>query len=156
MAEGGQFVWYFRTRNYYKNIFIAKFDELERCYNNLINLSLINVALALRFMLFDSQTLLDLLNKEKQLPINFCVNKAMNFDETEIVISLMLWREVSFTPLDSDKCLQKAAFLKWTCVYYVGQSITVLDILKFYAYVRGAYILIGAKLNINLFVKLLR
>lgn len=61
----------------------------------------------------------------------------MNFDETEIAGSLMLWREVSFNPLDEYKCLKKAAFLKWPCVYYIGQSITILDVIKFYAYVRG-------------------
>lgn len=118
-------------------MFVSKFDEIERCHNNLSNFSLINVTPALRFMLFDSQPLLDILNREKHLPINFCVNNAMDFDETEITTSMMLWREVSFNPLDEYKGLKKAAFLKWPCVYYIGQSITVLDVIKFYAYVRG-------------------
>lgn len=125
------------SEDYYKNMFIVKFDEIERCHKNLSNFSLINVTTALRFMLFDSQPLLDLLNKEKQLPIKFCVNNAMSFDEKEIATSLMIWREVSFNPLDEYRHLKKAAFLKWPCVYYMRQSITVLEVIKFYAYVRG-------------------
>lgn len=54
-------------------MFISKFDEIKRCHSNLTNFSLINVTPALRFMLFDSQPLLDILNKDKHLPINFCV-----------------------------------------------------------------------------------
>ncbi|GAB2820302.1 hypothetical protein [Ferruginibacter profundus] len=125
------------SQDYYKNMFISKYDEIERCHNNLTNFSLINVTPALRFMLFDSQPLLDILNRDKHLPIIFYVNNAINFDETEIATSMMLWKEVSFNPLDEYKLLKKDAFLKWPCVYYIGQSITILDVIKFYAYVRG-------------------
>lgn len=123
--------------DYYKNMFLQKFEEIERCHSNLSNYSLINVTPSLRFMLFDSQPLIDILNSEKQLPLKFCVNNAMSFDETEIATSLMLWKEIGFNLYDEYKCLKKAAFLKWPCIYYLGNPITVLDIIKFYAYVRG-------------------
>lgn len=125
------------SSEYYKNMFIVKFDEIERCNNNLTNFSLINVTQALRFMLFDSQPLLDILNKEKQLPIKFYVNNAMSFDANDIATSLMLWKEISFNIYDDYMPLKKGGFLKWHCIYYMGKPITVLDVIKFYAYVRG-------------------
>ncbi len=125
------------SEDYYKNMFIAKFEEVERCSQNLSNYSLINVTPALRYMLFDSQPLLDFLNREKRLPITFCVNNAQSFDETEIATSLMLWKEVGFSLYDEYKCLKKDAFLKWPCIYYMGKPIRILDVIKFYAYVRG-------------------
>lgn len=125
------------SEDYYKNMFIAKFDEIERCHNNLSNFSLINVTPSLRYILFDSMPLLDYLNMQKHIPIKFCVNNAQNFDETEISSSVMLWKEVGFSLYDEYKCLTKDKFLKWPCIYYMGKPIRILEVIKFYGYVRG-------------------
>lgn len=125
------------SEEYYKNMFLQKFGEIERCHLNLSNYSLINVTPALRFLLFDSQPLIDILNKEKKLPLKFCVNNAIKFDQSEIADSVMLWKEISFNLYEEYKCLKKASFLKWPCIYYLGNPVTVLDVIKFYAYVRG-------------------
>lgn len=118
-------------------MFLVKFQEFERCHNDLSNYSLIHASSAIRPLLFDSNPLIDILNREKMLPIKFCVNNMQFFSETEIENSLFLWKEISPILYESYLHLKKDGFLKHPCVYYLSKPITVLDVLKFYAYVRG-------------------
>jgi hypothetical protein len=124
--------------NHYKILFVRKLQELENAYVESSNFSLIDASNALRMLLLDSLPLVDLLNKEKQLPIRYSVNNdPWHEDSLEIALPILAWKEInpvfSSNPVD----LKKDAFLKFTCIYFLKQPFTVQDVLKFYAYVRG-------------------
>jgi len=125
------------SEDYYKNMFIQKFKDVERCYKELSNYSLIQTSNSLRYLLYDSPPLLDILNREKKLPIIFTVDNHSSFSKSEIASAIILWKEIN--PIfDADSLdLKKGAFLKWECLYFLGKSITILDIMQFYAYARG-------------------
>lgn len=125
------------SKEYYKNLFLQKFEEIERCYTNPTNFSIINVTPALRILLFDTTPLIDIVNRENKIPITFCVNNSKHFDDTEKAISILLWKEINVNINDEYISLKKDAFLKWQCIHYLGKAITILDVIKFYAYVRG-------------------
>jgi hypothetical protein len=122
-----------------RNMFIIKFNEIERCYNEMSNYSLIHVTGALRYILFDSPPLLDVLNKEKRYPIYFRVMNDTRFDidKEQIKSSLMFWIEINPQEYSGWLDLKKDAFLKFICAYVNGKPITILDIIQFYAYSRG-------------------
>ncbi|MFT3678626.1 MAG: hypothetical protein QM791_00050 [Ferruginibacter sp.] len=122
---------------YYKTMFARKLQELEKCHNELSNYSLIDASATLRFLLLDSTPLVDLLNREKKLPITYRVNNDPWHENTEEMLPILEWKEInpalSMNPAD----LKKDAFLKFKCFYFLQEPHTVLDVLKFYAYVRG-------------------
>lgn len=85
---------------------------------------------------FDTKALVDILNREKKLPITYCIsNDDWHTDEPGIAI--LKWRELSPSLATTTKRLKKEAFFKEVCVFYVGEPLTVFDIIKFYAYCRG-------------------
>ena len=51
---------------YFKNMFLQKFNELERYHLESSNYSLIQASNPVRFLLYDTQPLVDMLNKDKQ------------------------------------------------------------------------------------------
>jgi hypothetical protein len=125
------------TLDYYKNMFSIKFDELERCHNNLTNYSLIQASNPIRSLLYDSRPLVDILSREKKTKMVYTVSNH-NFPpgEEDGLTELLFWREVCPNFYDTID-LSRKDFFKWPVVWYVGKSITVFDVLKFYAYVRG-------------------
>ncbi len=118
-------------------MFIQKFNELERCYKELSNYSLVLASNPIRFLLLDSKPLVELLNKEKQLPITYCVNGDPWHDKAEDMLPVIEWKEVNPNLSGNPVELKKDAFLKFKCLYFLEKPYTVQDILKFYAYVRG-------------------
>lgn len=123
--------------DYYKNQFVFLYDDIERECKNMSNYGLIHVTASVRRLLFDNNPLLDLLNKEKKLPITFCVHKSNLFTEEDKANLLFLWMTVNPTGMHPYSFLKKSAFLGCTIAYYKSQPITILQVLKFYAYVRG-------------------
>lgn len=125
------------SMEYYKTIFARKLRELERFHNELSNYSLIDASATLRFFLLDSAPLIDVLNKDKHLPITYRVNNDRWHEQPNDLLPVLEWKEInpsiSLNPAD----LKKDAFLKFKCLYFLQQPYTVQDILKFYAYVRG-------------------
>lgn len=118
-------------------MFARKLRELENCHSELSNYSLIDASATLRFLLLDSAPLIDVLNKEKHLPITYKVNNDPWHDRPDDLLPVLEWKEInpslSLNPAD----LKKDAFLKFKCLYFLHEPYTVQDILKFYAYVRG-------------------
>lgn len=125
------------SMEYYKTMFARKLRELEDCYSELSNYSLIDASATLRYLLLDAAPLIDVLNREKKLPITYRVNNDPWHEHTEEMLPVLEWKEInpslSLHPAD----LKKDAFLKFKCLYFLQQPYTVQDILKFYAYVRG-------------------
>lgn len=122
---------------YYKMMFARKLQELEKSHSELSNYSLIDASATLRFLLLDSAPLVDVLNKEKKLPITYRVNNDPWHEQQDDLLPVLEWKEInpslSMNPTD----LKKDAFLKFKCLYFLQNPYTVQDILKFYAYVRG-------------------
>jgi hypothetical protein len=125
------------SMEYYKIMFERKLRELEMYNKELSNYSLIDASNALRYLLLDSVPLVDVLNKEKKLPITYRVNNQAWHEQPEGVLPILEWKEInpllSLNPAE----LKKDAFLKFKCLYFLQKPYTVQDILKFYAYVRG-------------------
>lgn len=122
---------------YYKNIFLQKFNELERYHLESSNYSLIQASNPVRFLLYDTQPLVDMLNKDKQLPITYCVNGDEWHEKESGLLPVIEWKEVNPGLSGNPVELKKDAFLKFKCLYFLENPYTVQDILKFYAYVRG-------------------
>lgn len=122
---------------YYKTMFVRKLRELENSHSELSNYSLIEASATLRYLLLDASPLIDVLNREKKLPITYRVNNDPWNEYREEILPVLEWKEInpSFSLHPSD--LKKDAFLKFKCLYFLQQPYTVQDILKFYAYVRG-------------------
>mgnify|MGYP003575131383 CR=1 FL=1 len=117
--------------------FIRELDKLERCYTELSNHSLIDASATLRILLFDSAPLVDVLNKEKQLPITYRVNNDPWPVDDEGMLSVFEWKEITPTLSTNTAELKKSAFLNFKCLYYLQKPYTIHDVMKFYAYVRG-------------------
>lgn len=125
------------TIDYYKNKFRVKFDELERCHNELTNFSLIQASNPIRSLLYDSMPLVDILSRKKKLPILYTVsNHNFPSGNEDGMTELLLWREIAPSFYDTINLTRKD-FFKWSAAWYLGKSISVHDVLKFYAYVRG-------------------
>lgn len=122
---------------YYKNMFVQKFNELERFYMELSNFSLIQASNPIRSLLLDSLPLVDVLNNEKQLPITYCVNGDDWYEKDSCLLPVIEWKEINPGLSGYPVELKKDAFLKFKCLYFLENPYTVHDILKFYAYVRG-------------------
>lgn len=122
--------------DYYKNLFVVKMAELERCHSEMSNYSLIQSSNPMRFLLFDSQPLVDILNREKKLPLTYTINND-DWHANEQGIAVLNWRELSPSLALTTKSLKKDAFFKEPCVFYMDSPITVLEVIKFYAYCRG-------------------
>jgi hypothetical protein len=125
------------SQEYYRNMFKVKFEELERYATNPSNYSLIQASNPIRSLLLDSQPLVDILNQPKKLPITYRVNDRHWQEESQDLVPVLLWREINPMFPDQTTDIKKDAFLKYTCVSYLEHNISVRDILKFYAYVRG-------------------
>ncbi|OJV98382.1 MAG: hypothetical protein BGO52_11380 [Sphingobacteriales bacterium 44-61] len=122
---------------HYKLMFARKFRELESFHSELSNYSLIDASATLRYLLLDSAPLIDVLNKEKQLPITYRVNNDPWHDRPDDLLPVLEWKEINPSLSLNPAELKKDAFLKFKCFYFLQQPYTVQDILKFYAYVRG-------------------
>ena len=122
---------------YYKTMFVRKLEELERAHRELSNYSLIEASATLRLLLFDHIPLVDVLNKEKQLPITYRVNNDPWPVDDEEMLSVFEWKEITPTLSTNTADLRKSAFLNFKCLYYLRKPFTILDVMKFYAYVRG-------------------
>lgn len=122
---------------YYKTMFARKLEELERCHIESSNYALIDASATLRILLFDSVPLVDILNKEKQLPITYQVSNDPWPMDTEDTSTVFEWREITPALSTNSANLKKDAFLKFKCLYYLQKSYTIHDVMKFYAYVRG-------------------
>src|SRR5260221_6730668 len=124
------------TTEFYKNMFVQKMQDLERCYREFSNYSLIQASNPIRSLLLDSQPVVDVLNREKQLLITYCINNDPWHENTEGLLPVIEWKEVNPNLSSNPAELKKDTFLKFKCLYFLQQPYTVQDILKFYAYVR--------------------
>jgi hypothetical protein len=118
-------------------MFERKLRELEGCHSELSNYSLIEASAILRFLLLDSAPLVDVLNREKKLPITYSVNNDPWHEQTEEMLPVLEWKEINSSLSLNPAELKKDAFLKFKCIYFLQQPYTVQDVVKFYAYVRG-------------------
>lgn len=125
------------SREFYKNMFSQKMQDLERCYREFSNYSLTQASNPIRSLLLDLQPLVDVLNREKQLPITYWVNGDPWHEKPEDLLPVIEWKEVNPNLSGNPVELKKDAFLKLKCLYFLQQPYTVQDVLKFYAYVRG-------------------
>lgn len=123
--------------DYYKNMFSVKLAELERYHNELTNYSLIQASNPIRSLLYDSKPLVDILSKAKNAPIQYTLNNQKFPSNNEAgLVEVLRWREINPNVYETID-LKKQEFFKWPVVWYSGKLITVLEVLKFYAYVRG-------------------
>lgn len=125
------------SREYYKIMFERKVQELSRHHSELSNYALIDASQTIRFLLVDASPLVDVLNRDKQLPITYRVNNDPWHENTEGLLPILEWKEINPCLSMNPAELKKDAFLKFKCLYFMSTPYTVLDILKFYAYVRG-------------------
>lgn len=125
------------SAEYYKILFQRKLQDLERYHSELSNYALIDASNTMRFLLLDAAPLVDVLNRDKQLPITYRVNNDFWTEPDENLLSVLEWKEInpnlSMNPVE----LKKDAFLKFHCLKYLGDKYDVQDVLQFYAYVRG-------------------
>lgn len=125
------------STEYYKIMFQRKLLELERHHNELSNYSLIDASNTLRYMLLDSVPLVDILNRDKHIPITYRVNNDPWTERDENLISVLEWKEINPNLSMNPAELKKDAFLKFPCLKFMGTDYAVQDVMKFYAYVRG-------------------
>jgi hypothetical protein len=125
------------STEYYKIMFERKLQELHRYHAELSNYSLIDASNTLRFLLLDAAPLVDVLNREKQIPITYLVNNDPWSQSDENLISVLEWKEINPKLSMNPAELKKDAFLRLSCMKFMGEVYAVQDILKFYAYVRG-------------------
>lgn len=118
-------------------MFVQKFNDLERYHLESSNYSLVQASNPVRFLLFDTQPLVDVLNKDKQLPITYRVNGDPWYEKEEGLLPVIEWKEINPELSANPVELKKDAFLRYKCLYFLEKPYTVHDILKFYAYVRG-------------------
>lgn len=125
------------SREYYKIMFERKLQELGRHHSELSNYALIDASQTIRFLLLDAAPLVDVLNREKRLPITYRVNNDPWHENTQDLLPILEWKEINPDLSMNPAELKKDGFLKFKCLYFMSVPYTVLDILKFYAYVRG-------------------
>jgi len=125
------------STEYYKIMFARKLRQLEDCHNELSNYSLIDASGVIRFLLLDSAPLIDVLNRDKQLPITYRVNNDPWHEKEDDMLPVLEWKEINPVLSLNPAELKKDAFLKFKCLYFLQKPYTVQDILKFYAYVKG-------------------
>lgn len=123
--------------NHYKTLFVSKLNTLKIRIDNLNNYSIIEASQELRSFLFDSPCLLDILSREKPYKIEFIVNDTRFMDEPEDTISSFLWKEIYPNGADPQRSLSKEDFLRYDCIHYNQKKFTVLQLIKFYAFVKG-------------------
>lgn len=123
--------------DHYKILFTAKLNTLKRRIEGLNNYSIIEATQELRSFLFDSPCLLDILSKGKKFRVEFIVNDTSFMDSPDGSIAMFLWKEVYPHVLDPYQKLNKEQFLHYDCIHYNQRKFTILQIIKFYAFVRG-------------------
>lgn len=123
--------------NHSKLLFASKLNTLKSRVDNLNNYSIIEASQELRSFLFDSPCLLDILAKGKEFKVEFVVNDTRFMDEEDGAISTFLWREICPNGIDAERNLSKEEFLHYDCIHYNNKKFTVIQLIKFYAFVRG-------------------
>lgn len=123
--------------NHYKTLFVSKLTTLKTRIDNLNNYSIIEASQELRSFLFDSPCLLDILSREKPFKVEFIVNDIRFMDEPEDTLSSFLWKEIYPNGMDPHKRLSKEDFLGYDCIHYNQKRFSVLQLIKFYAFVKG-------------------
>jgi hypothetical protein len=123
--------------NHYKTLFASKLNTLKNRIDNLNNYSIIEATQELRSFLFDSPCLLDILTRGKEFKIEFIINDTRFMDEQDGAISMFLWREICTNGIDPQRSLSKEQFLQYDCIHYNGKKFTTLQLIKFYAFVKG-------------------
>lgn len=123
--------------SHYKILFVSKLSTLKNRVDNLNNYSIIEATQELRSFLFDSPCLIDILAKGKNFKIEFIVNNTRFMDEEDGGISMFLWREIYPNGIDPKRSLSKEQFLQYDCIHFNGKKFNTLQLIKFYAFVRG-------------------
>ena len=118
-------------------MFERKLQELGRHHSEFSNYALIDASNTIRFLLLDAAPLVDVLNRDKQIPITYRVNNDPWSERDENLSSVLEWKEINPDLSMNPGELKKDAFLKFPCLKFMGTMYNVQDVLKFYAYVRG-------------------
>jgi hypothetical protein len=99
------------------------------------NYSIIAATNELRYFLFDNPCIGDMFYENTRERIHFYVNSKSFLDnEGE---PLFLWKTI--TPYDDNfiDVLSRDQFIKFTALCYNGKPYKVIDVIKYYAFVRG-------------------
>lgn len=125
------------STEYYKIMFQRKLQELQRHHDELSNYSLVDASNTMRFLLLDSMPLVDVLNRDKQIPITYRVNNDPWSETDGNMLSVLEWKEINPDLSMNPAELKKDAFLRFHCLKFMGNKYDVQNMLQFYAYVRG-------------------
>jgi hypothetical protein len=123
--------------NHFKTLFVSKLNSLKTRVDNLNNYSIIEASQELRSFLFDSPCLLDILKRDKPFKVEFIINYTRFMDEPEGTISSFLWKEICPNGIDPQRSFSKEDFLHYDCIHYNQKKFTILQLIKFYAFVKG-------------------
>lgn len=125
-----------KSLEYYRNLYLTRMNTLKGYHSSMNNYSIIAATNELRYFLFDSPCITDMFLKYTETPIDFIVNNQ-SFPEEDGGTPIYLWKDITPTDEERIRILKRQEFLKEICIYYLGKSFTVIDIIKYYGFVRG-------------------
>lgn len=124
-----------KSIEFYKNLYSVRLTTLKSYQSSNTNYSIIAATNELRYFLFDSPNITDMFYTKTKERVTFHVNSRSFIDNEGV--PLFLWKKL--IPIDDTNIavLSRDEFLRFIAIYYNGKPFKVIEIIKFYSFVRG-------------------
>lgn len=124
-----------RSLEYYRNLYKTRMETLQFYKEKSNNYSIIAATNELRYFLFDSPCISEIFYEKTAERINFRVDSRSFLEREEAPI--FLWKTI--TPVEDQyiDTLNRDEFLKFVALHYNRKAFKVIDVIKYYAFVRG-------------------